>query len=101
MPELPEVETIRRPLEPFVVGRRLERLEVLDPRWCEPAPPETLDDAARGRRVERLGRRGKYLICSLEDEVHLVMHLRMTGNLLIIGDELPRYTRVLMKLDNP
>src|SRR3954469_2037453 len=101
MPELPEVETIRRHLEPFVVGRRPARLAGLAPRGGRPAPPETLDAAARGRRVERLGRRGKYLICSLEDEVHLVMHLRMTGNLLFIGDELPRYTRVLMKLDSP
>ena len=40
MPELPEVETIRRQLAPALEGRRLERVEVLDPRWCEPAPPE-------------------------------------------------------------
>jgi len=91
MPELPEVETIRRQLAPRVEGRVLERLEVLDPRWCEPAPPEALADAVRGRRVERLGRRGKYLIVSLEEEVHLVMHLRMTGNLFVVSedDDLP------------
>jgi formamidopyrimidine-DNA glycosylase len=87
MPELPEVETIRRQLSPHVEGRVLERLEVLDPRWCEPAPPEALADAVRGRRVERLDRRGKYLIVSLEDEVHLVMHLRMTGNLFVVSEE--------------
>jgi formamidopyrimidine-DNA glycosylase len=100
MPELPEVETIRRHLAPFVEGRRLVRLEVLDPRWCEPAPPETLDDAVRGRRVEEVGRRGKYLIWSFDDEVHLVMHLRMTGNLLIVGDRQPPYARVLLPLDS-
>ena len=100
MPELPEVETIRRHLEPFVVGRRLEKLEVFDPMWCEPAPPATLDDAVRGRRIETLGRRGKYLIWSFEHEVHLVMHLRMTGNLLIMGHQQPPYTRVLMPLDS-
>jgi len=100
MPELPEVETIRRHLEPFTVGRRLERLEVFDPMWCQPAPPETLDDAVRGRRIESLGRRGKYLIWTFEDEVHLVMHLRMTGNLLIMGDQQPPYTRVLLPLDS-
>ena len=54
-----------------------------DPRWCEPAPPEAIEDALRGRLIERVGRRGKYLILSLEDDVHLVMHLRMTGNLLL------------------
>src|SRR3954454_22712297 len=101
MPELPEVETIRRHLEPFTVGRRLERLEIFDPMGCEPAPPATLDDAVRGRTIESLGRRGKYLIWTFEDEVRLVMHLRMTGNLLIIGDRQPPYIRVLMTLDNP
>jgi len=84
MPELPEVETIRRQLAPALEGRRLERVKVLDPRWCEPAPPEAIEDALRGRLIERLGRRGKYLIVSLEDDVHLAMHLRMTGNLLLV-----------------
>ena len=100
MPELPEVETIRSHLAPFVEGHRLERLEILDPRWCDPAPPETLDDAVRGRRIEKVGRRGKYLIWTFEDEVHLIMHLRMTGNLLIIGVQQPPHTRVLFPLDS-
>jgi formamidopyrimidine-DNA glycosylase len=100
MPELPEVETIRRHLEPFVVGRRLEKLDILDARWCEPADPATLRDAVKNKRIDVLGRRGKYLIWSFEDEVHLVMHLRMTGNLLLVGDQQPPYTRVLMALGN-
>ena len=96
MPELPEVETIRRHLAPHVEGRVLERVEVLDPRWCEPAPPSAVEDATRGRRIERLGRRGKYIVLELEDDVHLVMHLRMTGNLLLAHDA--PYTRVRMEL---
>jgi formamidopyrimidine-DNA glycosylase len=102
MPELPEVETIRRQLAPALEGRRIEAVEVRDPRWCEPAPPEAIEDALTGRRIERLGRRGKYLIVSLEDDVHLVMHLRMTGNLLLIPaakDDLERpHVRVRFKL---
>jgi formamidopyrimidine-DNA glycosylase len=96
MPELPEIETIRRQLAPVLEGRRLERMEVLDPRWCEPAPPSALEDAVRGRTIELLGRRGKYLILSLEDDVHLAMHLRMTGNLLLAdaSDPDPKYLRV-------
>ena len=82
MPELPEVETIRRQLAPALEGRRVLELEVLDPRWCEPAPPEALDDALRGRRIERLGRRGKYLIVRFESGRALLIHLRMTGSLL-------------------
>jgi formamidopyrimidine-DNA glycosylase len=101
MPELPEVETIRRQLAPSLEGRRLESVRVLDPRWCDPAPPEAIEDALRGRGIERVGRRGKYLTLSLEDDVHLVMHLRMTGNLLLTEDaEDPPHLRVDMGLDN-
>jgi len=87
LPELPEVETIRRQLAPALEGKVLERLEVLDPRWCEPAPPEELAAAAEGRTIEAVTRRGKYLTLALSDEVHLVMHLRMTGNLLLVRPE--------------
>ncbi|HEX8075459.1 MAG TPA: DNA-formamidopyrimidine glycosylase family protein, partial [Thermoleophilaceae bacterium] len=102
MPELPEVETIRRALAPAVEGKVLERLEVLDPRWCEPAPPSDLHDATRGRRVERVARRGKYLIWELQDDVHLAMHLRMTGNLLLArgGEADFPYTRVRLHLSS-
>jgi formamidopyrimidine-DNA glycosylase len=96
VPELPEVETIRRHLAPVVEGGVVESLSVLDPRWCEPAAPEELAAAVEGRRVERLDRRGKWLIWELEDEIHLVMHLRMTGN-LILAEDAP-YTRVRIGL---
>jgi formamidopyrimidine-DNA glycosylase len=62
-------------------------MEVLDPRWCEPAAPAEVEAAVADRAVESLDRRGKYLICDLEDEVHLVMHLRMTGNLLYVPEQ--------------
>ena len=102
MPELPEVETIRRQLAPAIEGRRLERIQILDPRWSDPAPPEAIEQAVENRRIERLDRRGKYLIAELADEVHLVMHLRMTGNLLLVppGDTERRFLRVRMDLDD-
>ena len=97
MPELPEVETIRRNLAPHVEGRTLQRLEILDPRWSRPLAPRELADAVEGRRVERLGRRGKYLIWELQDEAYLLVHLRMTGNLLIDPVE-PSHNRVWFEL---
>jgi formamidopyrimidine-DNA glycosylase len=101
LPELPEVETIRRQLAPALEGRRIAGVRVLDARWCEPAPPEAIEDALRGRRIESVGRRGKYLILSLEDDVHLVMHLRMTGNLLLTEDDQdPPHLRVDLELDD-
>ena len=94
MPELPEVETIRRQLAPAVEGRVLEALEISDARWCLPLLPEAVRDAVEGRRVEALGRRGKYLIWELADEVFLLTHLRMTGVLLLDPAGDPPYERV-------
>ena len=83
MPELPEVETVVRQLEPEVEGHRIEQLEVLDPRWSRPLPPERLGAEVSGATIERLGRRGKYILMHLDGERTLVMHLRMTGNLIL------------------
>jgi formamidopyrimidine-DNA glycosylase len=83
MPELPEVETVVRQLEPEVEGHRIERLEVLDERWSRPLPPQKLGDAVSGGTIERLSRRGKYILMGLDGERTLVMHLRMTGNLIL------------------
>ena len=82
MPELPEVETIRRQLAPRVAGRTIVEAEVFDPLWCAPRIPEEVEIDLRGERIESLGRRGKYLLLELEDQRFLLMHLRMTGNLL-------------------
>ena len=101
MPELPEVETIRRHLAPHVEGRRLVRLAITDPRWCRPIVPAELAAALEGRTVHRLARRGKYLVWELSEEAFLIIHLRMTGILLHrAGEEaaLP-HTRVRFALD--
>jgi formamidopyrimidine-DNA glycosylase len=100
MPELPEVETIRRHLAPHVEGRVLEALDVEDPRWCMPLAPDELRDAVEGRVVERLGRRGKYLIWELADEIFLLMHLRMTGTLLLDPEPGVKYRRVRIALSD-
>src|SRR5260221_10071013 len=87
MPELPEVETVARQLEPELEGRRIERLEVLDERLSRPVPPAELCTAVSGRTIEGLGRRGKYLLLELDGGQTLVMHLRMTGNLVLVEGE--------------
>jgi len=98
MPELPEVETIRRQLAPLVEGRRLKRVEILDARWSRPLAPRELAEALEGRLVERLGRRGKYLVWDLEDDVHLVQHLRKTGAVLCDPEPEPSHIRVRIEL---
>ncbi|HEX6753079.1 MAG TPA: bifunctional DNA-formamidopyrimidine glycosylase/DNA-(apurinic or apyrimidinic site) lyase [Solirubrobacterales bacterium] len=84
MPELPEVETVCRQLDPELAGTEIEALEVLDARWCRPVPPAELERAVTGTTIEGLGRRGKYLLLGLEGARTLVMHLRMTGNLVLV-----------------
>ncbi len=98
MPELPEVETIRRQLAPLVEGRTLTRMEILDPRWSRPLAPEELTLAIEGRRIERLDRRGKYLVWSFRGDVHLAQHLRMTGAVLCEPKPEPTHIRVRLQL---
>jgi formamidopyrimidine-DNA glycosylase len=98
MPELPEVETIRRQLAPLVEGRALRRVEISDPRWSAPLAPAELQDALQGRVVERLGRRGKYLVWHLGGDVHLAQHLRMTGAVLCDPTPEPPHVRVRIEL---
>ncbi len=83
MPELPEVETVRRQLEPELVGRRIEGVSILDERLTRPEPPRSVETSVTGRRVEAVRRRGKYLLVELEGDRTLALHLRMTGNLLL------------------
>ena len=99
MPELPEVETIRGQLAPLVEGRRMRRVEILDARWSRPLAPGELASALEGRRVLSLGRRGKYLVWALEDDVYLAQHLRMTGALLWNPDPMPAHARVRIELE--
>ncbi len=99
MPELPEVETIRRQLAPLVEGRRLTRVQVLDARWARPLAPAELEDALTGRRVLRLSRRGKYLVWELSGDVYLLQHLRMTGSVLHAPDPRQSHVRAWIELD--
>ena len=100
MPELPEVETIRRQLAPHLTGRTIARAEILDGRWTRPDSPAATEAELRGAVVERLERAGKYLVWALSAERYLLMHLRMTGTLLFDPAAPPPHTRVLLKLDD-
>lgn len=100
MPELPEVETVRRQLAPRLEGRAIVAYRVSDPRWTAPRSPSETIGPLLGRRVEALRRRGKYLIAEFEDELFLLLHLRMTGNLLYDAPAETPYTRAHLGLDD-
>ncbi len=82
MPELPEVETVRRQLEPALVGRRFERVRIDDPRLVRPYEPAEVAAELEGERVAAVERRGKYLVVRFVSGRVLLIHLRMTGSLL-------------------
>ncbi|MEK7610249.1 MAG: bifunctional DNA-formamidopyrimidine glycosylase/DNA-(apurinic or apyrimidinic site) lyase [Patescibacteria group bacterium] len=116
MPELPEVETIRRELKPVIIGRRIERVKVLWPKTVAPTSARRFQTSLRGQTVTGLGRRAKILLIKLANNLTLTIHLKMTGQLIyrhseyqIVGghpqaggaDNLPnRFTRLVLDFDN-
>ncbi len=83
MPELPEVETVRRQLEPALVGRSLAEVEILDHRLVQPRDRGEVAAELLGEQVVAVGRRGKYLLVRFASRRALVVHLRMTGAFLV------------------
>lgn len=103
MPELPEVESVRRQLEPVLVGRRLERVTIDDPRLVRPYEPAEVAAELEGEQVAAVERRGKYLVVRFESGRVLLIHLRMTGSLLSApSGSLPDdpHRRAVVKLDD-
>lgn len=94
MPELPEVETLRRQLEPFLVGRRITEA------WGHPSPKFATAPHAAGATIEGVRRRGKYLLLGLDDERELVVHLGMTGQLRWRPGEGDPHVRAWWALDD-
>src|SRR6266542_3247600 len=103
MPELPEVETIRRRLEPVLVGRGFDHVEIHDARLTRPEDPAEVAAELTGERVAAVERRGKFLVVRFESGRVLLIHLRMTGNVLhapagVDGDDPHR--RAVVNLDD-
>ncbi len=94
MPELPEVETIRRELEPLISGKIFARPVLHMPSTIECPPGEEFSTTLTGQTIKNLTRRGKYLIINLDRGI-LVVHLRMTGNLSYSANGQPREERFL------
>ena len=100
MPELPEVETVRRGLEARVVGCRVAHVEVGRERTVRRTSREALIDGLTGTRIVAAQRRGKYLVCPLDSGEALMVHLRMSGRLLVAdpGTARPPHTHVVAHL---
>ncbi|MET0902497.1 MAG: bifunctional DNA-formamidopyrimidine glycosylase/DNA-(apurinic or apyrimidinic site) lyase [Acidimicrobiales bacterium] len=94
MPELPEVETVRRQLEPLVQGRAITEA------WGHPSEKFSSAPLAAGARIDGVGRRGKYLLLGLDGDRELVVHLGMTGHLRLRPGALDPYVRAWWALDD-
>jgi formamidopyrimidine-DNA glycosylase len=103
VPELPEVETVRRGLERSVIGRRVQSVHVTGRRTIRRQTPAEFGAALTGRQLLVAGRRGKYLLIGLEDGATLVVHLRMSGQLLHVpgaAEPVADHTHVRIALDD-
>jgi formamidopyrimidine-DNA glycosylase len=101
VPELPEVETVRRDLEALATGRRVTGVEATGARSIRRTSAATLAAAVEGRTIMGAERRGKYLFCRLDGDVLVVVHLRMSGQLRWTPAGQPRmaHTHVVLHLD--
>jgi formamidopyrimidine-DNA glycosylase len=100
VPELPEVETVRRGLAAHVVGRTIESVEIGRQRTVRRTSAQQVVDGLTGAEVLDAGRRGKYLLCRLDTGDTMMVHLRMTGQLLLapVGTPRPAHTHVVLGL---
>ncbi|MEW6171929.1 MAG: DNA-formamidopyrimidine glycosylase [Bacillota bacterium] len=101
MPELPEVETIRRQLNDKITGLTIIDCAVYLEKTVRKPSPEVFRNQIRGRKILGVSRRGKYLLFSLDGGYSLIVHLRMTGQLIWENDTepLPRHTHLVFHLD--
>ncbi len=100
MPELPEVETIKKELSPWIVGQSFTEVTISDDRMVAAGSAEEIRRRLIGQTIETLGRRGKYLIFHLSNGRSLIIHLRMTGALLLNPEECGRYARAIFHLSS-
>jgi formamidopyrimidine-DNA glycosylase len=101
MPELPEVETVRRGLAMRLTGRRIVHAELRRPDLRRPFPP-LLAERLKGARIGELSRRGKYILIELDDNGLLLLHLGMSGRITAGGDNAPdeKHDHVVLRLDD-
>jgi formamidopyrimidine-DNA glycosylase len=102
VPELPEVETIVSDLRPHLAGRTIVRCELGFPAIVRHPEPEVFIDSVAGMRIAGLRRRGKYILIDLENDLVLVVHLGMTGQLRLVDADAPlaTHTHAVVVLDD-
>lgn len=101
MPEMPEVEQVRKTLAPHIKGRKIVSVEIYLDRLIKHPSPEKFVAGLVGKTISHVGRRGKYLVLATDENQQLIVHLRMTGALLAQPGEQepPAYAKIKFVLD--
>ncbi|MDD5038064.1 MAG: bifunctional DNA-formamidopyrimidine glycosylase/DNA-(apurinic or apyrimidinic site) lyase [Dehalococcoidales bacterium] len=101
MPELPEVETVKNELLPHIVGRTITGITLFWERMVRQPSVSEFCSRLTGQRITGIARRGKYLIIGLSSGDSLIVHMKMSGSLLVarLLSEPPKYTRAVINLD--
>ncbi|MFH1767689.1 MAG: bifunctional DNA-formamidopyrimidine glycosylase/DNA-(apurinic or apyrimidinic site) lyase [Candidatus Omnitrophota bacterium] len=99
MPELPEVETIKRRLIKEIVNRRIKKIVIKDSRLIKGIPPKIFKKRVEGKKIQDISRRGKVLIIKLDKSLFLIFHLRISG-WIIVGRGEERFSRLAFFLSD-
>jgi formamidopyrimidine-DNA glycosylase len=102
MPELPEVETVRRTLEPRLKGLKFTAVQILMPKVIKTPDPDQFKEIIIDKKITKINRRGKFLLIELSDKYVLLVHLRMTGRLTFCEEDTPvaKHTHVIFTLSD-
>ena len=102
MPELPEVETVKRIIGPQIKGRIISDIRMNRPEIISHPQADTFYDLVKGREIEDMSRRGKYLSILLDNDDTIRLHLRMSGHLLVTPHDFEeeKHTHIIFDLDN-
>jgi len=102
MPELPEVETVKKSLEGLITGLIIKDVDLFMPKIVKLPSPQSFTETLAGKTIKKLGRRGKYLLIHLSDKHTLVIHFRMTGRLVYSppGTSPGKHTHAVFRLSN-
>lgn len=102
MPEMPEVEQVRKTLAPHIIGKTITAVEVMLPRLIKHPTPEAFVEGLLGKTIYEIKRKGKYLILQVGQDQELIVHLRMTGALIAQAShmEAPKYAKIKFTLSD-
>jgi len=105
MPELPEVETIKRQLNNFIVGKKIKKIEIRLPKIVQLMAPIKFKSLFQGTTIKKVSRRGKVLIISLNNNYSLVIHFKLTGQIIFIpprdiNQKIDKHTHLIYYFDD-